>query len=124
MSGFGHVQLYVRDPAASARFYAALLEQEPVESSPTFVLFVAHPSGTMLGLWQRDGVEPPAAPPAGAAGELGWLVDSPHEVDALHTAWVDKGVAIMQAPTEMDFGRTFTATDPDGNRLRVFALRA
>jgi hypothetical protein len=27
---------------------------------------------------------------------------------------------ILQPPTEMDFGRTFTAADPDGHRLRVF----
>lgn len=124
MSGFGHVQLYVRDPAASARFYAGLLQRPPIEASPSFALFAAHTDGTMLGLWQRDGVEPPAAPSTGAAGELGWRVGSADEVDALHAAWVSHGVAIAQAPTEMDFGRTFTGLDPDGNRLRVFALRS
>jgi predicted enzyme related to lactoylglutathione lyase len=33
----------------------------------------------------------------------------------------DGGVAIAQKPVEMDFGYTFTALDPDGHRLRVFA---
>jgi hypothetical protein len=27
----------------------------------------------------------------------------------------------VQPPTDMDFGRTFVALDPDGDRLRVFA---
>ena len=31
--------LYVDSPARSARFYADLLGKEPVEASPTFVLF-------------------------------------------------------------------------------------
>ncbi|MBN8904169.1 MAG: VOC family protein [Rhodospirillales bacterium] len=123
MSGFGHIQLYVRDPATSSRFYATLLQREPVDASPTFVLFVGHPNGTMIGLWQRDGVEPAAAPSTGAAGELGWRTDSPEEVEMLHAAWAAQGVTIAQPPTEMDFGRTFTALDPDGNRLREFALR-
>jgi hypothetical protein len=28
---------------------------------------------------------------------------------------------MAQTPTEMDFGTTFVALDPDGHRLRVFA---
>ncbi len=31
-----------------------------------------------------------------------------------------RGVEIIQPPMEADFGRTFTAVDPDGHRLRVF----
>jgi hypothetical protein len=27
---------------------------------------------------------------------------------------------MAQAPTELDFGRTFVALDPDNHRLRVF----
>ena len=30
------------------------------------------------------------------------------------------GLRIIQEPTKMDFGFTFTAADPDGHRLRVF----
>jgi len=29
---------------------------------------------------------------------------------------------VRQEPTDMDFGFTFTMADPDGHRLRVFAL--
>jgi predicted enzyme related to lactoylglutathione lyase len=42
-------------------------------------------------------------------------------VNALATAWQKKGVEIVQRPTQMDFGWTFAAVDPDGHRVRVFA---
>ena len=31
-----------------------------------------------------------------------------------------RGLTIAQPPTDMEFGRTFTALDPDGHRLRVY----
>ena len=44
----------------------------------------------------------------------------PAAVDATHADWKERGLPILQSPTEMDFGRTFVAGDPDGHRLRVF----
>ena len=38
----------------------------------------------------------------------------------LHAEWSRKGVTILQEPVSSDFGYTFTGTDPDGHRLRVF----
>ena len=38
---------------------------------------------------------------------------------SLRTLYRD--IATLQAPTRMDFGLTFTASDPDGHRLRVFS---
>jgi len=32
-----------------------------------------------------------------------------------------KGLAIVQPPENLDFGRTFVALDPDGHRLRILA---
>ena len=113
------VILYVINPQASAAFYARLLGAEPVESSPTFAMF-ALDSGVMLGLWARHTVEP-AAPTSGASAELAFALDSNAAVDAMHAVWRDGGVPIIQGLTAMDFGYTFTATDPDGHRLRVFA---
>jgi predicted lactoylglutathione lyase len=43
------------------------------------------------------------------------------QVDALHADWQARGLRILQAPVTRDFGYTFTAVDPDGHRLRVFA---
>jgi catechol 2,3-dioxygenase-like lactoylglutathione lyase family enzyme len=116
------VILYVGSPQASAAFYAGLLGKEPVESSPTFAMF-ALDSGVMLGLWSRHTVEP-AATGTGAGGELAFALAVNEAVDAAHEDWRRRGLAIAQAPTGMDFGRTFVALDPDGHRLRVFAPAA
>lgn len=110
--------LYVRSAPRSAAFYAALLGKPPVESSPTFALF-ALDSGVMLGLWGSAGVAPAATAPGGS--ELAFAVDGVEAVHAHHAAWTAQGMAVIQPPTAMDFGFTFTAQDPDGHRLRVFA---
>src|SRR4051794_13037280 len=108
--------LYVDSPERSAAFYSALLEQAPIESSPTFAMF-ALPGGAKLGLWSRHTVEP-AAQATGGGGELAFTAA---DIDEVHADWAARGLAIAQPPTEMDFGRTFVALDPDGHRLRVFA---
>ena len=110
---------HVDNPTASATFYAGLLDRPPLEASPTFVLF-ALPSGLMLGLWCRHTVAPAAVAHVGGT-ELAFTVEGRDGVDALHATWTGRGLTILQAPTDMDFGRTFVATDPDGHRLRVFA---
>ncbi len=107
------ILLYVASPAASAAFYAGLLGHEPVESSATFAMSRLG-SGMMLGLWRREGVEPSATPPGGA--EIAFAVA---DVDAVHADCSARGLPILQPQTDMDFGRTFTAADPDGHRLRV-----
>ena len=73
----------------------------------------------MLGLWKRDGVRPPAN--AAGGGEIAFTVKNNDEVEALCAEWRDKGAKIALEPTGMDFGYTFVALDPDGQRLRVFA---
>jgi len=112
------VILYVDNPSASAAFYADLLGKASVESSPTFAMF-ALDSGIMLGLWSRQTVEPAAAS-ADGGGEIAFSVADRAAVDATHADWKERGLPILQSPTEMDFGRTFVAGDPDGHRLRVF----
>ena len=113
------VLFYVASPQASAQFYARLLGTPPVEASPTFAMF-ALPGGLMLGLWGRDGVQPaPSAQPG--AMELGFPVADEAAVRQRYAQWQAQGLTLLQAPTTMDFGWTFTAADPDGHRLRVFA---
>jgi predicted enzyme related to lactoylglutathione lyase len=111
--------LYVDNPVAAAAFYADLLDRPPIESSPTFAMF-ALDSGVMLGLWARRTVLPVAAPSA-SGSELAFSVAGAAIVDATHADWRKRGLSIAQSPTDMDFGRTFVALDPDGHRLRVFA---
>ena len=114
------ILLYVTNPEASAGFYARLLSQEPVEASPTFVQFVL-PSGLALSLWARHTIIP-APTAAGGGCEIGFRVDSPAHVAATHAEWQAKGAEIVLTPTDLDFGCSFMAVDPDGNRLRVYAL--
>ena len=112
------ILLYVANPPASADFYTGLLGVPTIEASPTFAMLKLD-GGQMLGLWKRDTVEP-AAPSGGVHGELAFAVESAEVVEAHHRDWSARGLTILQAPTRMDFGQTFTATDPDGHRLRVF----
>ncbi|PBC08026.1 VOC family protein [Mesorhizobium sp. WSM3859] len=112
------VILYVDSPEKSGAFYASLLGREPVESSPTFVMFVLD-KGFKLGLWSRHTVQPAAAA-AGGGGELVIAVADASAVDATHADWTGRGLKMLQAPTDLDFGRTFVALDPDNHRLRVY----
>ena len=112
------ILLYVDSPALSARFYADLIGRPPVESSPTFAMFALE-SGVMLGLWSRHTVEPSATPVGG--GEIAFAVDGIETVGAIHAEWKERGLKVIQPPTDLDFGHTFVALDPDGHRLRVFA---
>jgi catechol 2,3-dioxygenase-like lactoylglutathione lyase family enzyme len=112
--------LYVDSPPASAAFYADLLARQPVESGDTFALFVLA-GGLKLGLWSRHTVEP-AARATGGGVEVCFPLESDADVDALHADWAGRGLPILQAPTDLDFGHTFVAQDPDGHRLRAFHL--
>jgi predicted lactoylglutathione lyase len=116
------VILYVDNPVSSAAFYARLLDRPALETSPTFAMFSLH-DGVMLGLWSRHTVQPGASATAGAA-EIAFTADSKEAVQNLHTDWKSKGLPVLQPPTQMDFGFTFTAADPDGHRLRVFVPAA
>src|SRR5215467_6980184 len=114
-----YILLYVASPAASARFYGEMLGRKPVEDSPTFVLFVLA-SGVKLGLWARPDVQP-TAPEAIGGNEIAFTLPDVVTVRAAHDDFRARGFRIAQAPTEMDFGTTFVALDPDGHRLRFFA---
>ena len=118
LRNFNFVILYVDNVPASAAFYADLLGAPPAEASPGFAMF-AMPSGLMFGLWARDTVEPKAG--ANGGSEIAFTVADAEAVKAYHADWQGRGLPIAQAPTDMDFGRTVVALDPDGHRLRVFA---
>src|SRR6185437_1062792 len=118
MPDFNFVLFYVADPAASVAFYSALLGREPVERSDNFAAF-AMPSGLTLGLWRQKTAVPKLVAPAGSA-EIGFGVADNADVQKTHDDWKARGIAIAQPPTQMDFGFTFVALDPDQYRLRVF----
>lgn len=120
MSAPIHILLYVADPMASAGFYERLLGRPPVEAHPTFVGFSLD-TGIMLGLWLKANVVPAATAPGGC--EVAFEVDGIPALEEKYDAWRGAGVTIIQELSDMDFGRMFTAVDPDGHRLRVFYPR-
>lgn len=112
------VVLYVSNIAASREFYSRLFQKEPVESSPNFAMY-ALSSGAMYGIWDRRQVLPAVTGSAGGSEHCIALADIP-AVRATHDELKARGVNILQAPTQMDFGFTFTAADPDGHRFRFY----
>ncbi len=117
MRTLNYVLLAVRDPLASAELYTRLLGREPVEKASTFVLYVL-PTGLKIGLWLAADVVPKPLQAGGV--ELSFTEDSKDAVRATYEEWMKLGLTILQEPTEMDFGFTFVAQDPDGHRLRPF----
>jgi catechol 2,3-dioxygenase-like lactoylglutathione lyase family enzyme len=119
MTACPYILFYVKDTQRSAAFYSPLLGLQPVESSPTFVLYVLE-SGVKLGLWAVSTVAP-AATLTGGGAEVAFTVADSAALETTYAAWAALGVKLVQEPTDMDFGRTFAAVDPDGHRLRMFA---
>lgn len=120
MRTLNYILLAVADPAASKQFYSNLLGLEPVQNSPTFVLYV-FPNGMKLGLWIKDEIEPKPLPVGGV--EVTFSEDDDAAVRATYADWSGKA-KVLQEPVAMDFGFTFVVEDPDGHRIRVFARAA
>ena len=120
MRTLNYILLAVADPAASKQFYSNLLGLEPVQNSPTFVLYVL-PNGVKLGLWIKDEIEPKPLPVGGV--EVTFSEDDDAAVRATYADWSGKA-KVLQEPVAMDFGFTFVVEDPDGHRIRVFARAA
>lgn len=116
--------LYVPNVIKSADFYASLFDLRPINVSPTFAMFVFE-NGFKFGLWSKYTVLPSVNnQPFNANGEITFKVQHKKDVDFLYNEWgAFREITIIQSPTEMDFGYTFTAIDPDGHRLRVMFLQ-
>lgn len=119
MPNVDYLLLAVKDPQASAKLYDQLFGVKPVESSPSFVLYVL-PTGFKVGLWASHDVQP-APKPAGGV-ELSFSLPNEASVHQTYAAWKKLGLEVVQEPTRMDFGFTFVVADPDGHRLRPFVL--
>jgi catechol 2,3-dioxygenase-like lactoylglutathione lyase family enzyme len=118
-----YILLYVSDPAASAEFYSRLLKREAaLDRLPTFADCQIH-DGAKLGLWSKTNVKPPARARAGGS-EIMFKVADTQELMAAYADCAERGIPIAQTPTEMNFGLTFVALDPDGHRLRLYAPKA
>ncbi|SDP71982.1 hypothetical protein SAMN05428967_3185 [Phyllobacterium sp. YR620] len=111
--------IYVKDAKRSRHFYAELFDRDPVEESSYFAMFVLD-SGLKFAMWSREKVLPAPTEQAGGS-ELVFSVDSDAALEALYSEWTGLGIAVVQQPARLDFGYSFVALDPDGQRLRVYA---
>ena len=110
---------YVDNANTAAALYAGILGTKPIHEEPGFALFPLAEK-TTLGLWSRASVKP-ASDARGGQSEICLTVASDADVDATQAAWQQLGLRIVQQPTELGFGYTITAEDPDGNRIRCYA---
>lgn len=116
------VVLYVDNVEISTDFYRQALAKEPLETFDGFVVFGLTEQFT-VGLQARNSIDPAAVGAPGSV-ELSMSYATRNEVDHLHEAWRRLEFTIVLEPTELEFGYTFVATDPDGHRLRVCATDA
>lgn len=114
------VVLYVDDLAITSQFYQDLLGIKPSEASSTFQSFTLS-NGMSLALKAKHSVVLPTEEKSGK-GELAFILDSNQKVDELFAAWQAKEVSIIFSPTQVPFGYTFVALDPDGHRLCVVSV--
>lgn len=114
------VVLYVDNLVTTSQFYQDLLGIRPEEASPTFHSFTLS-NGMNLALKARHSVVPPTEAKNGN-GELAFTLDDNKKVDVLFAEWQTKGINIISPPSQVPFGYTFVALDPDGHRLRVASL--
>lgn len=114
------IVLYVDELAITSQFYQDLLGIKPIEASITFHSFTLS-NGMSLALKARHSVVPFTEAKSGN-GELAFTLDNNKKVDELFAEWQSKGISIIFPPTQIPFGYTFVALDPDGYRLRVAFL--
>jgi catechol 2,3-dioxygenase-like lactoylglutathione lyase family enzyme len=111
--GLRHLALNVSDPQASKRFYCDSFGMRVVwEPDPDNVYLSSGPDNLAL--------HKSAASGAGALDHLGFIVDSPAEVDRLAESFRGRGVRIAAEPRDhRDGSRSFYCLDPDGLRIQV-----
>ncbi|WP_026317746.1 VOC family protein [Algicola sagamiensis] len=110
--------LYVKDIDESYTFYSRVFEEEGRYLSPTFVAF---PLDIPVALKQIDTAS--SKPDTSGGGtELSFKVNETSALMRIYEQWKSKGVSFLQEPTELCFGDTFVAIDPDFHRIRVSKL--
>jgi predicted enzyme related to lactoylglutathione lyase len=108
------IALQVRDLEASAAFYTKHLGLTRAPVSPEHaVVFATEPIAFAL----RDPLVDLEAVERLGWGVVLWL--KAKDPQALHDAMVLAGVAILVAPFDGPFGRTFTFNDPDGYAVTI-----
>ncbi|QDQ39457.1 hypothetical protein E3226_003110 [Legionella geestiana] len=113
------IVLYAASLAVTSQFYREVFGMAPVEASSTFHSFKLS-NDLSLAIKAQSSVLPPVDE-KNSGGELAFVLESRDRVNALFTEWHTKNIRIILPPTQLPFGYTFVALDPDGYRLRFIA---
>ena len=116
VTGPDFVSLQVRDLDASQAFYETHLGLVRSPAGPPHaVVFTTTPIAFALrGVLPGTDLDSVAQPGVGVAL---WLHAT--DVEAIHDALVEAGVAVVAEPIDGPFGRTFTFADPDGYHVTL-----
>ena len=114
---FSHVMVGSNDIERSKKFYDALFGKEGAMDDKGRLAYRKNGAAFMVSK-PKDGQ--PASHANG--GTIGFLFDSPEEIDAWHKAAVENGGTSIEDPTgfrEISYGKLYLAyvRDPDGNKL-------
>jgi lactoylglutathione lyase len=113
--------IFARQMAKMREFYGTIMGF-PLhrELSPRWVEFRV--GSSILALTERNSRFNDPAPPLGVLSlQLAFRV-APHEVDLCAATLTERGVLIVDPPTDQPFGhRTLFFRDPDGNVLEIYA---
>jgi catechol 2,3-dioxygenase-like lactoylglutathione lyase family enzyme len=119
------VGLVVKDMAAALRFYRLLGLDVPEGQDAEPYVEVITPNGYRISwnsLEMVKGFDEDWVEPVGQRIGLAFKCDSPAGVDDLYRRLVDEGYEGHKAPWDAFWGQRYAlVTDPDGNKVDLFA---
>lgn len=113
-----HLSLFVRDPEASAKWYADVLDMKVTARGPQWVFLSFGRKHHDVALIKAD----PGAEPGGLGLQhYGLEIDGDlDELRRLYAMLLDKGVTVVKT-TDHKIGYGLYFLDPDGNRFEFFS---
>ena len=113
-----HLSLFVRDPEASAKWFADVLDMKVTARGPQWVFLSFGRKHHDVALIKAD----PSAEPGGIGLQhYGLEIDGDlDELRRLYAMLLDKGVTVVKT-TDHKIGYGLYFLDPDGNRFEFFS---
>lgn len=116
-AGLRHIALFVERFEETVRFYTELLGMT-VEWHPDADNIYLCSGNDNLALHRFHGGE--RAPAQQRLDHIGFIIDTPEQVDAWHAFLAGNGVSVKNVPkTHRDGARSFYCLDPDGNAIQI-----
>lgn len=111
--GFRHCALNVKDPERSRGFYENFFKMQLEWQPDPQNIYLSTQGQDNLALHQ-------AQKSSSILDHLGFFVETPEEVDALHSKAIAQGIEILHPlKTHRDGARSFYLKDPDGIVIQV-----